>query len=552
MSYAAGKYGSSRLPPPPLRPLSTSSKPAVTYRYCVVCEAVDEERFMKYAECCQEWMHKHKHPLLYGGCFWKLCSRVTDWQARKEVLAAAATATADHAGKGSAAQATAQKTASAAAGASVKPAAVDEADRKIAAAYPSPPGGLSAAGAAAISSGAKPAAKQTEADAKDEYAKKLKMSKQVKEQVIGILTNKLNQVCEKGTDLFSIIEHYGLGAYVFHPEIKTVSFVFQPDENGLLNLLNARSWKDGEKENLQKAFDQFKVEEISQFEKEEASKLDEQGISQLIKGRLFAYNQIKAFLYPDSTPLEFAYVYARYGSVDKSSSGSAGGSVSAAAVMPPPDKAARELEVAKAVAALPADLTFEGAMKMIDELYKSFEAGKVDFEQLKLQSLVLVKFLAEKNKSKQPQVDLGEAITNIMLAQTPQFFAKIESGLKNSVDDGRLFAVRAYHSRIYAFKIALEDYLDAFIKAPTGATFSKLIDWSKRYNFDSIAFLKDKFVWKEDAQTEALAKFFGFATVIPANQAWVAAFKPIVDAAKKELEAEVQRAAAHRYAFNFG
>jgi hypothetical protein len=106
--------------------------------------------------------------------------------------------------------------------------------------------------------------------------------------------------------------------------------------------------------------------------------------------------------------------------------------------------------------------------------------------------------------------------------------------------------MRAVHTRIINFQRGLERLLNEFLKAPSEATFNKFIELSKRYEgvskryeFDCIAFLKPKFVWGNGATTMTLAKFFDSVAATHANQAWITAWKPIVDAAKKELVAEL-------------
>jgi hypothetical protein len=117
--------------------------------------------------------------------------------------------------------------------------------------------------------------------------------------------------------------------------------------------------------------------------------------------------------------------------------------------------------------------------------------------------------------------------------------------VKETPESKQLAFIRAIHNRLKAFHANLQGKLKAFLAKPSAETFDALITTSKRYNFDSIKFLSKEFVWDTDAQTGALAQFFGALAETPANKAWVVAIKPVVDAAKKELDAAGQRAVHH-------
>lgn len=150
-------------------------------------------------------------------------------------------------------------------------------------------------------------------------------------------------------------------------------------------------------------------------------------------------------------------------------------------------------------------------------------------------------------------IDLGRFLVNIMIVQSPQFFAKLAPVLKEATGED-LYIIRGTHHRIYAFKCQLEAHFDTFIKTPDNANFEKLGELLKRHEvFDSIAHLKAYFVKKGVLQNEgqmvAMSKFFNGVAKTPANQALIAAFKPVADSVREQVEAADSVVVRHSHVY---
>lgn len=499
-------YANYRLPPAPSRPPPPQAKPKVTYRGCVVCKTADEERFMEFSKCCEAWMHKHKHPLLRGGCFWELCPKVINWNEYMAAFAAKKAGLAAGTGAASSAHATAAKAGTVAAGVGVKP---GDANFKMAAASQGAANATEGVLKSAASGGAAPAAVKDEAPKTQSVG-----ADQIKKYAFDDLGKALQPILEKGSDLLPLLATYEMVIVAFN------------EEKGLLAFLNSQKWDGDKKANLQKAFDAIK----------DTSKLNE--------AQLFAYNQVKEFLNP-GVPYAYAYVYVRNVHAKPKVAESDAPKV---VVATPEDDAADEAELKKAAAEfLPKSLTFEEGKRLLAEIFQEFAEDKIDFKQLKIKYFGLSGFVAAQGKLIQPPIDVSVIPANIMIVQSPQFFEKLQIAFDSIKGrDIGLSMIRVQYTRIACHKLNLEAKFLAFKGKPSEKTFDELAALSKKYEaFDAIAFLKDKFVFKEEATIDALAKFFTELPLTSARQAWINALKPVVDAAKKESD-DKEHARAHR------
>jgi hypothetical protein len=525
-----------RLPPPPpkLSPYNNST----TTQVCMVCIlegqslhtsdqvirklAVGEERMMGKTLCCEQWVHRYKHQVLENGCYVSWCTA----RAPKVVTVEAA---------GPAVI----KADNVAAGSGVKPTKPSEGDTKTAATV-GMGSNSSAFATAAVGTGVNPVG-SSEKDAKaaadsvgasaaalKEAAelKKTALENTLKELILTILTRALNPIREKGTDLMPLLKAYEM-----------VSGVFKKDEKILLFFLLGQSLNTVEKANLQKAFEELK------------------DLSKLNEAQLFAFYQVKEFLNPasqSSPPIAYAWLYVKY------SAPKLAASAPQAQANPTETNATKQgvnLDAEAAVKELAKTISNEEMVKLAEEFYegllKDFAENKLNLKQLIAKYVARFDFYVAFNKAKESKVNFSILEEHVMLVQSSECLSKLgktfnAEEFENENERNQMRSMRAVHTRIINFQRGLERLLNEFLKAPSEATFNKFIELSKRYEgvskryeFDCIAFLKPKFVWGNGATTMTLAKFFDSVAATHANQAWITAWKPIVDAAKKELVAEL-------------